>query len=168
MIDQQMKMLDELNAPVIDENSPILIDTSQELKDLEAQIASIFNSAPSVVTPTLSAEQIKAVYQPINKNPPLDLNSFGIKFDSEKLDWSLLPLQPVEDIIKVLMHGAKKYKVDNWKIVDDYDRRYFNAAMRHLSAWKQNELNDPETGISHLAHAACNILFLLSTHREIK
>ena len=27
----------------------------------------------------------------------------GIKYDADKLDWSLLPIEPVEDVIKVLM-----------------------------------------------------------------
>jgi hypothetical protein len=30
-----------------------------------------------------------------------------------------------------------------------------------MLAWNDGESVDPETGISHLAHAACNLLFLL-------
>jgi hypothetical protein len=43
----------------------------------------------------------------------------------------------------------------------DAERRYFAAAIRHMVAWKSGELNDSETGVSHLAHAATNLLFML-------
>jgi hypothetical protein len=85
----------------------------------------------------------------------------GIKYDDSKLKWSLLPWKQVEEVVKVLQHGAKKYAPDNWKKVQPYKERYFNAAMRHLMAWYWGEKNDPETGLNHLAHAACCILFML-------
>lgn len=94
-------------------------------------------------------------------------SSIGLKFDSEKLDWSLLPIEPVEEVIKVLMVGAKKYAPNNWKHVDDFERRYWNAAMRHLTAYQKGEKFDSETGLSHLAHASCCILFLLARQGEL-
>lgn len=86
----------------------------------------------------------------------------GKKFDSDKLDWSLLPIEAVEPVIQVLMHGAKKYARDNWKHVPDAQRRYYNAAMRHLTAWQKGEPCDSETGITHLAHATCCLMFLIA------
>ena len=85
----------------------------------------------------------------------------GVKYDQEKLDWSLLPIEPIEEVVKVLMFGAKKYAPDNWKKVPDAERRYYNAAMRHLTSWQKGEKLDSETGLSHLAHALCCITFLL-------
>ena len=85
----------------------------------------------------------------------------GIKFDDDKLEWNLLPLEATEEVIKVLMLGAKKYAPDNWKHVDDHERRYYNAALRHITAWKKGEGNDPETGLSHLAHAICCLMFIV-------
>jgi len=90
----------------------------------------------------------------------------GLKFDSDKLDWSLLPLEPTEEVVKVLMFGAKKYAPGNWKKVDDHERRYYNAAMRHLTAWQKGEKIDSETGISHLAHSICCLLFILGRENE--
>lgn len=90
----------------------------------------------------------------------------GIKFDAEKMDWSLLPIESVEEVVKVLMFGAQKYAPDNWKNVPDHKRRYYNAAMRHITAWKKGEKVDKETGISHLAHATCCLLFLISKEAE--
>jgi hypothetical protein len=52
--------------------------------------------------------------------------------------------------------------VGNWRRVPDAQRRYFDAAQRHLLAWWAGEKEDPETTLSHLAHASCCVLFLLA------
>lgn len=82
----------------------------------------------------------------------------GIKYDGEKPDWSLLDLSLVEDVVKVLTYGARKYSPDNWQKVEK--ERYFAAAMRHIAAYQAGEACDSETGISHLAHAQCCLHFL--------
>ena len=86
----------------------------------------------------------------------------GIKYDSNKPRFSLLPLDEVWDVVEVLEYGAKKYADDNWKYVaieDESNNRYFDAALRHLTAWKKGEILDPESGLSHLSHAICSLLF---------
>jgi len=92
----------------------------------------------------------------------------GVKHDQGKAQWSLFPFSAAEPIVRVLMFGAKKYAVDNWKVVPDARRRYLDAAFRHLAAFSDGEKDDPESGLSHLAHAGCCILFLLwfSTQTE--
>ena len=87
--------------------------------------------------------------------------SEGIKYDDNKLDWSLLPFKQVEEVVKVLQLGAKKYAPDNWQYVQPYKLRYFNAAMRHLISWFKGERYDAESGINHLAHAICCLLFMM-------
>ena len=84
----------------------------------------------------------------------------GRKFDGGKLQYGLIPPLALEETVKVLTFGAQKYEPDNWKLVPDSKRRYFDALQRHLWAWKQGEQNDPETGLSHLAHAMCCLMFL--------
>jgi hypothetical protein len=64
-------------------------------------------------------------------------------------------------VLRVLEFGAKKYGAENWREVPDARRRYYDAADRHLRAWWEGEALDPDTGESHLAHAACCLLFLL-------
>ena len=86
----------------------------------------------------------------------------GRKFDTGKPDYTLLPWDSVEQVVRVLDYGAKKYARDNWRYVDDASTRYMAAAMRHLSAYMQGQEFDPETGINHLAHACCSLLFVLS------
>jgi hypothetical protein len=42
--------------------------------------------------------------------------------------------------------------------------------MRHLHAFNDGEDKDPESGLSHLAHLGCCVMFLLEfekTHKEL-
>ena len=85
----------------------------------------------------------------------------GMKFDDGKRDFTLLPWDSVESIVEVLEFGAKKYSRDNWRYVDDAKHRYTKAALRHLIAYTKGEIDDPESGMPHLAHLGCCILFLM-------
>jgi hypothetical protein len=84
----------------------------------------------------------------------------GRKFDGGKLEYGLLPPLALEEDVKVLTFGAQKYERDNWQQVPDSKRRYFDALQRHVWAWKKGEKMDPESGINHLAHAMCCLMFL--------
>lgn len=84
----------------------------------------------------------------------------GDKYDAKKPMWDLLPTKAVSAIVDVLTFGAEKYAPDNWRQVPNGKRRYLAAAYRHIVAWHQGEKNDPESGLPHLAHAACCLLFL--------
>jgi hypothetical protein len=85
----------------------------------------------------------------------------GIKHDQGKPDWYLLPLAAVREIVKVLTvaHVVKGYPEYNWQQVEP--RRYWSALFRHLDIYQEGEQYDKETGLSHLAHAGANILFLI-------
>lgn len=54
---------------------------------------------------------------------------------------------------------------ENWKTIDNLIPRYTAAAMRHFEAWRSGEKIDKESGLSHLAHCACNIMFLMEWER---
>lgn len=102
------------------------------------------------------------------------MNTNGQKFDAGKTEWDLLPLGPVEEVVKVLMHGKEKYGRDNWQLIDNPIRRYYSAAQRHLAAFRRARFDtknpfdaiDTESKLHHLAHAACCILFLLWHERK--
>jgi len=76
----------------------------------------------------------------------------------------LLKPASLEEMVKVLTYGAKKYSVDNWKLVPDLENRYFDAAQRHIWAFRRGETHDPESGLHHLAHAMCSLMFILETN----
>jgi hypothetical protein len=85
----------------------------------------------------------------------------GRKFDGGKLQYGLLPPLALRETVRVLTYGAEKYEPDNWRRVPDGPRRYFDAAQRHLWAYKEGEIADPETATNHLAHAICCLMFML-------
>lgn len=94
------------------------------------------------------------------------LDQPGRKHDSGKLRYDLVPKE-FEEVVRVLTFGAQKYDDRNWESGINYGR-CFAACLRHLWAWWGGEHRDPESGISHLAHAGCNILFLLAfTERKM-
>jgi hypothetical protein len=81
------------------------------------------------------------------------------KDDNDKVKLAYLPFAQLETIARVLDHGAEKYGRDNWQKGDF--TRYASACLRHVFARLKGEKNDPESGLPHLAHAACCILFMM-------
>lgn len=84
----------------------------------------------------------------------------GMKFDTGKLQYSLIPPETTQALAEVLTFGARKYAVDGWKYVPDAKRRYMDALFRHLEAFRSGELYDQESGLSHLSHVLANASFL--------
>ena len=90
----------------------------------------------------------------------------GMKFDYGKVRPSLVIDSMREAILAVSAvgtFGAEKYSDDNWKLVEEGEKRYRDAALRHLLA----EGSDHESGLPHLAHAAWNLLALLQLQSTV-
>lgn len=85
----------------------------------------------------------------------------GRKDDTGKDPWDLMPWDALREITKVLAFGAKKYEPRNWEKGMAYSRLY-SATLRHMTAWWEGDPADSDTGLSHLAHAGCCVLFLLA------
>lgn len=95
--------------------------------------------------------------------------SGAVKNDKGKLRYDLMPARPLQDIVTILTLGADKYADRNWEKGFPWSRPYA-ALMRHLWAWWMGQDKDPEWGMSHLAHAACCLIFLMEfeyTHPEL-
>lgn len=93
----------------------------------------------------------------------------ALKFDDGKLPLHLLSTEAMNQTAAVLQFGADKYSAHNWRKGFAWSRP-LAAAMRHITAFNAGEDKDPESGLSHLAHAACCIMFLLEfekTHKEL-
>lgn len=84
----------------------------------------------------------------------------GRKDDAGKAPWHLVPWRELADVVAVIAHGAKTYGEWNWQGVEAARDRYFAALTRHLVAWRMGESKDPDSGLPHIAHVACNALFL--------
>lgn len=85
----------------------------------------------------------------------------AIKYDKDKIKMELLPPELMTAVGTILTFGAQKYSERNWEKGMDWGRVY-GAMLRHLNAWWSGEDNDPETGESHLWHAACCVTFLIT------
>jgi len=105
------------------------------------------------------------------------LSTEGVKFDSGKARIELISPEFIFAIAAILTYGAKKYSERNWEKGMAWSR-CFGAAMRHLWAWwggRQPATNvnflfgplDDETKFSHLWHASCCLMFLV-TYEERK
>jgi len=152
----------------------------------------------TITVPPLTTEQISSInlnswstqsstFNFNNTNPSLNTwNSFfigtedtinidkklsgnALKFDDDKLPVNLLSSEALLQTAAVLKFGADKYSEHNWRQGFAWSRP-LAAAMRHIMAFNDGEDKDPESGLSHLAHAMCCIMFLLEfekTHREL-
>lgn len=93
----------------------------------------------------------------------------GIKYDGGKERMDLISPIAVRELAKVLGAGAIKYGDSNWRAGIKWSR-VIAAALRHIFSWLRGETHDRETGLNHLAHAMCNLHFLLEyteTHPEL-
>ncbi len=86
--------------------------------------------------------------------------SGGTKFDNDKLAFTLVPVGPLSEVTDVLMFGAEKYGANNWR-QGLKQTRLLDAALRHIYQYSMGEDDDDESGLSHLAHAICELMFAL-------
>lgn len=84
----------------------------------------------------------------------------GLKFDDGKAPMDLLDPYAMTQLANVLAFGARKYAAHNWR-KGLSKSRLIAAALRHLFAYLGGQDKDPETGLSHVAHAMCCCMFLL-------
>ena len=121
----------------------------------------VFGPVPDTVTiPQETIDKIKEQFK---------MKTEAMKFDQDKLPLNLLSTEAMNQTAAVLKFGAQKYAEHNWRGGFKWSRP-LAAAMRHLTAFNDGEDKDPESGLSHLAHAACCIMFLLEfekTHPEL-
>lgn len=90
-----------------------------------------------------------------------DTKSDNAKSDKGKIRLSLVPTNIIKAIAHVREYGNKKYhSPDNWKKVDT--RRYVDALLRHtIRVAEDIDSIDPESGLPHLWHCACNLAFII-------
>ncbi len=110
----------------------------------------------SIAIPTeKQKQQIEEMIVKLNKEQT------ALRFNNGKLDWSLVPFEGLEEMVRVLEFGAKKYARGNWRNGEGLS---FNetlcSLLRHTFAFMNGEDKDPETGLSHIGHIQCNALFL--------
>ena len=96
-----------------------------------------------------------------------DLVPTGRKDDGEKPRTDLLDPEFLVGVAEVLRFGARKYAAHNWRGGIAYSR-LLGAALRHLLAIMKGEDNDEESGLPHVHHLGCCVMFLswMMTHKK--
>lgn len=107
------------------------------------------------INPRKTAETIEHYKMPVGEQR-------AAKFDrrENKPALSMIPKSSLDLEAAVLAFGAKKYERNNWKKGMEWTR-LVDSALRHITAWNDGEELDPESGLSHLAHAKCCLSFLI-------
>ena len=127
-----------------------------------------FSGLPYPFTPGGEAMRL-AGFPAVNMTPELEeqiKNSMSLglaaRANADKPRWGLLALEVFEPVVQVLMFGAKKYAAWNFTNKEGLSWTETGESMqRHLSAWMRGEDLDPESGLPHLGHIGCNLMFLL-------
>jgi len=95
----------------------------------------------------------------------MNSESLGAKDTKGKPCFSLLPRKGCLAVIEAREYGSRKYgNAKNWEGVPQ--QQWIEAALRHLFAHLDGELNDPESGLPHLSHAACSAFLACATETE--
>lgn len=86
-----------------------------------------------------------------------------IKHDAHKPRISLVPPAVIRAVARIREYGLAKYPTggrDNWKQVEP--ERYVDALGRHyLEVMRDYKSIDPESGMPHMWHIACNAAFII-------
>lgn len=95
-----------------------------------------------------------------------DPPSQSAKADDGKPRPTLVPPSLIWAVTAIREYGCQKYHdPENWRKVEP--QRYQDALYRHWLAYLEGEVNDPESGLPHIWHVACNVAFLIEME-EIK
>lgn len=83
----------------------------------------------------------------------------AVKDNRSKARVDLIPSSALIGASVVLGYGANKYKPHNWRLGLSWTQT-FASLQRHLLAFNDGEDIDPESGLPHIDHAMCQLLFL--------
>jgi hypothetical protein len=88
----------------------------------------------------------------------------GLRHNQGKLRLDLVPVSLDRAVAAVLQQACERsvnpYPERNWERGMPWSK-VTASLLRHLAAWRAGEDNDPETGLPHLWHIACNVAFLI-------
>lgn len=83
-------------------------------------------------------------------------DAVGIK----KAPMSTVPAQVMLEIGLGMLEGARKYGRHNYRVAGIRNSVYYDAAMRHLTAWWEGQDTDPDSGMNHIVKALTTLTVL--------
>lgn len=72
----------------------------------------------------------------------------------------LIPTPVLYEVGNALLEGACKYGAYNWRVAGVRASIYDSACGRHLSAWREGEDLDPDSGIHHISKAIAGLMVI--------
>jgi hypothetical protein len=92
------------------------------------------------------------------------------RFNSGKVDYTLLPVKACESECRVWMHGQAKYGRNNWQKLwgEDTVNVVMASLLRHSFAILNGEVIDEESGEYHAGHLRCNAAMLIEYYERNK
>jgi hypothetical protein len=89
----------------------------------------------------------------IKESNPKD--SVGIK----KVPFSTVSAPVIAEIGLAMLEGSRKYRRHNYRAIGVRTSVYYDACLRHLTAYWEGEDVDPDSGLSHITKAlACLVV----------
>lgn len=89
-----------------------------------------------------------------------DEKFYEAKHDKGKYKPSLIYTSLLEEISKVREHGKEEYgSFTSWQSVEPM--RWLDAAIRHIRSTIAGEYFDRKSGLLHLAHAECSLMYVI-------
>lgn len=79
---------------------------------------------------------------------------------TEKTPFSTIPSEVIAEVGLALLEGALKYGRHNYRAVGVRYSVYYDAALRHLTAFWEGQDIDPESGLSHVTKAIAGLTVL--------
>ena len=102
--------------------------------------------------------ELKKIMNISDKNQKYD-EVRGIRYNSDKLRYDLIPPLANREYAKVWTQGLDKYPAGNWEKGMPWTE-VIASAMRHLEAIRLGEDIDIESGLLHAAHLQANAAML--------
>lgn len=92
----------------------------------------------------------------MDKKPTNPKDALGIR----KVAMHCVPTKPMLELGLAMMEGGRKYGTHNYRAIGVRSSTYYNAALRHITAWWEGEDIDPDSGLSHIVKAMSSLLVL--------
>lgn len=71
-----------------------------------------------------------------------------------------IQVEAFEPMARVLMFGAEKYERNNWRKKPNDKCETVDSLDRHIKSLVKGQELDPDSGLPHIGHVLCNIMFI--------